>query len=201
MPRQYRDNLRFERSADTAEWICGGAGSSRQDKRHGRAPCRRRCVHGGHRGACRSPRRPSKDEPGRGGKYIRAARGTPGLNMLCNDNPRPKKEFRLGFDTATEVSLLRIAATQGSRRLFSWAITVFPILFSAGISLIDIMGGHLMLSPYGWASFKPLRKIYYNLTITLEGVWSLSQFAATKLSAQSLLGSAFELSRGEPSKR
>ena len=133
MPRQYRDNLRFERSADTAEWICGGAGSSRQDKRHGRAPCRRRCVHGGYRGACRSPRRPSKDEPGRGGKYIRAARGTPGLNMLRNDNPRPKKEFRLGFDTATEVSLLRIAATQGSRRLFPWAITVFPILFSAGM--------------------------------------------------------------------
>lgn len=47
---------------------------------------------------------------------------------------------------------------------------VFPILFSAGISLVDTLDGHLMLGAYGWAYLKPMRKIYYNMTITLMSV-------------------------------
>ena len=78
--------------------------------------------------------------------------------------------FGLGFDTATEIGLLGIAATQASRGLSPWAIMVFPVLFSAGMSLIDTLDGHLMLGAYGWAYLKPIRKIYYNLTITLVSV-------------------------------
>lgn len=78
--------------------------------------------------------------------------------------------FGLGFDTATEIGLLGIAATQASQGLSPWAIMVFPVLFSAGMSLIDTLDGHLMLGAYGWAYLKPIRKIYYNMTITLVSV-------------------------------
>ncbi|CAB3802586.1 HoxN/HupN/NixA family nickel/cobalt transporter [Pararobbsia alpina] len=78
--------------------------------------------------------------------------------------------FGLGFDTATEIGLLGIAATQASRGLSPWAIMVFPILFSAGMSLLDTLDGHMMLGAYGWAYLKPIRKIYYNMTITLVSV-------------------------------
>lgn len=78
--------------------------------------------------------------------------------------------FGLGFDTATEIGLLGIAATQASKGLSPWAIMVFPALFSAGMSLIDTLDGHLMLGAYGWAYLKPIRKIYYNMTITLVSV-------------------------------
>jgi nickel/cobalt transporter (NiCoT) family protein len=78
--------------------------------------------------------------------------------------------FGLGFDTATEIGLLGIAATQASKGLSPWAIMVFPVLFSAGMSLIDTLDGHLMLGAYGWAYLKPIRKIYYNMTITLVSV-------------------------------
>ncbi|MGN4151408.1 HoxN/HupN/NixA family nickel/cobalt transporter [Burkholderia gladioli] len=78
--------------------------------------------------------------------------------------------FGLGFDTATEISLLGIAATQAAKGLSPWAIMVFPVLFSAGMSLIDTLDGHLMLGAYGWAYERPLRKIYYNMTITLVSI-------------------------------
>ncbi|NYH25316.1 HoxN/HupN/NixA family nickel/cobalt transporter [Paraburkholderia bryophila] len=78
--------------------------------------------------------------------------------------------FGLGFDTATEIALLGIAAAQASQGLSPWAIMVFPVLFSAGMSLIDTLDGHLMLGAYGWAYLKPIRKIYYNMTITLVSV-------------------------------
>ncbi|PRE45479.1 HoxN/HupN/NixA family nickel/cobalt transporter [Burkholderia multivorans] len=78
--------------------------------------------------------------------------------------------FGLGFDTATEISLLGIAATQAAKGLSPWAIMVFPVLFSAGMSLIDTLDGHLMLGAYGWAYQKPLRKIYYNMTIMLVSI-------------------------------
>jgi nickel/cobalt transporter (NiCoT) family protein len=78
--------------------------------------------------------------------------------------------FGLGFDTATEIGLLGIAATQATKGLSAWAIMVFPVLFSAGMSLIDTLDGHLMLGAYGWAYQKPLRKIYYNMTITLVSI-------------------------------
>lgn len=78
--------------------------------------------------------------------------------------------FGLGFDTATEIALLGIAATQASQGLSPWSVMVFPILFSAGMSLVDTLDGHLMLGAYGWAYLKPIRKIYYNMTITLVSV-------------------------------
>lgn len=78
--------------------------------------------------------------------------------------------FGLGFDTATEIGVLGIAAIQATRGLSPWSIMVFPILFCAGMSLIDTLDGHLMLGAYGWAYLKPIRKIYYNMTITLISV-------------------------------
>jgi len=75
--------------------------------------------------------------------------------------------FGLGFDTVTEVSLLSVAATEASKGLPIWSILAFPALFSAGMSLIDTTDGILMLGAYGWAFVKPIRKLYYNLTITI----------------------------------
>ena len=75
--------------------------------------------------------------------------------------------FGLGFDTATEIGLLGISATQASQGLSTWSIMIFPLLFSAGMSLVDTLDGHLMLGAYGWAYMKPIRKIYYNMTMTL----------------------------------
>jgi high-affinity nickel-transport protein len=78
--------------------------------------------------------------------------------------------FGLGFDTATEVGLLGISATQASQGLSIWSIMVFPALFTAGMSLIDTSDSILMLGAYGWAFVKPIRKLYYNLTITAVSV-------------------------------
>jgi len=78
--------------------------------------------------------------------------------------------FGLGFDTATEISLLGISAAEAAKGLPMWSIMVFPILFTAGMSLIDSIDGLLMLGAYGWAFIKPVRKLYYNMTITLVSV-------------------------------
>ena len=78
--------------------------------------------------------------------------------------------FGLGFDTATEVSLLGISASQASQGLSIWIILVFPVLFAAGMSLVDTTDGILMLGAYEWAFVRPIRKLYYNLTITLVSV-------------------------------
>ena len=78
--------------------------------------------------------------------------------------------FGLGFDTATEVGLLGIAATQASQGLSIWSILVFPALFTAGMTLFDTTDSILMLGAYGWAFVKPIRKLYYNLTITAVSV-------------------------------
>ncbi len=78
--------------------------------------------------------------------------------------------FGLGFDTATEVALLGISATEAAQGVSIWSIMVFPCLFSAGMSLIDTTDGVLMLGAYDWAFIKPIWKLYYNLTITLVSV-------------------------------
>jgi high-affinity nickel-transport protein len=78
--------------------------------------------------------------------------------------------FGLGFDTATEVGLLGVSATQASQGLSIWSILVFPALFTAGMTLIDTTDSILMLGAYGWAFIKPIRKLYYNLTITAVSV-------------------------------
>jgi high-affinity nickel-transport protein len=74
--------------------------------------------------------------------------------------------FGLGFDTATEIGLLGIAATEAAKGLPIWSILVFPALFAAGMSLVDTTDGVLMVGAYGWAFANPVRKLYYNLTIT-----------------------------------
>jgi high-affinity nickel-transport protein len=78
--------------------------------------------------------------------------------------------FGLGFDTATEVGLLGISATQASQGLSVWSILVFPVLFTAGMSLVDTTDSVFMLGAYGWAFIKPIRKLYYNMTITFVSV-------------------------------
>ncbi len=74
--------------------------------------------------------------------------------------------FGLGFDTSTEVALLGISATEAAKGLSLWSIMVFPVLFTVGMTLIDTTDGILMLGAYQWAFVTPLRKLYYNLTIT-----------------------------------
>ena len=78
--------------------------------------------------------------------------------------------FGLGFDTATEVGLLGISATQAAQGLSIWSILVFPTLFTAGMALVDSTDSILMLAAYGWAFVKPIRKLYYNMTITFVSV-------------------------------
>ena len=78
--------------------------------------------------------------------------------------------FGLGFDTATEVALLGISATQAANGASFGTLLVFPALFVAGMSLVDTSDGVLMLGAYGWAFRKPIRKLYYNLTITAVSV-------------------------------
>lgn len=78
--------------------------------------------------------------------------------------------FGLGFDTATEISLLGIAAAEAAKGMPIWVILVFPVLFSAGMALMDTTDGILMLGAYGWAFMKPIRKLYYNVTVTAVSV-------------------------------
>ena len=78
--------------------------------------------------------------------------------------------FGLGFDTASEVALLGLAATSGANHVPVALILILPALFAAGMSLIDTTDGVLMLAAYGWAYLKPIRKLYYNMNVTLLSV-------------------------------
>lgn len=78
--------------------------------------------------------------------------------------------FGLGFDTATEIGLLGIAASQAAQNLPSLSIMVFPALFTAGMALVDSADSVLMTGAYRWAEVRPARKLYYNLTITAASV-------------------------------
>src|ERR1035441_6204808 len=78
--------------------------------------------------------------------------------------------FGLGFDTATEVAFLVLAGTSVAAGLPIWALLSLPILFAAGMSLLDTIDGSFMSFAYGWAFSKPVRKIYYNITITALSV-------------------------------
>jgi high-affinity nickel-transport protein len=98
--------------------------------------------------------------------------------------------FGLGFDTATEVALLVLAGAGAASGLPFYAILCLPILFAAGMSLFDTIDGAFMNFAYGWAFMKPVRKIYYNITITalsvgvalLVGTIELMSVLADKLS-------------------
>jgi high-affinity nickel-transport protein len=78
--------------------------------------------------------------------------------------------FGLGFDTATEISLFTVAAGQASGGLSFATVMIFPALFTAGMTLVDTTDSVLMVGAYGWAFLNPIRKIWYNLTITAISV-------------------------------
>jgi nickel/cobalt transporter (NiCoT) family protein len=78
--------------------------------------------------------------------------------------------FGLGFDTATEIGLLGISATQAAQGMSVWVILIFPALFTAGMSLMDTTDSVLMTGAYGWAFINSIRKLWYNLTITAASV-------------------------------
>jgi len=78
--------------------------------------------------------------------------------------------FGLGFDTATEISLFTVAASQASGGMSFGTVMIFPALFMAGMTLVDTTDSVLMVGAYGWAFLNPIRKIWYNLTITAISV-------------------------------
>jgi high-affinity nickel-transport protein len=78
--------------------------------------------------------------------------------------------FGLGFDTVTEVGLLMIAGGAVAANLPWWAVITLPVLFAAGMSLLDTLDGAFMNISYGWAFSRPVRKIYYNITVTALSV-------------------------------
>ncbi len=99
--------------------------------------------------------------------------------------------FGLGFDTATEIGVLGISATQATQGLSVWSILVFPALFTAGMTLLDTADSILMLGAYGWAFIEPMRKLHYNLTITAAS--TVAAFAVGGLEALNLIGDQFGL--------
>jgi high-affinity nickel-transport protein len=78
--------------------------------------------------------------------------------------------FGLGFDTATEIGLLVLAGGAAAFQLPWYAILTLPVLFAAGMSLLDSIDGVFMNYAYGWAFSRPIRKVYYNITITALSV-------------------------------
>jgi high-affinity nickel-transport protein len=102
--------------------------------------------------------------------------------------------FGLGFDTATEIGVLGISAAVASKGLPMGSILIFPVLFAAGMCLIDTTDNILMLGAYGWAFVKPIRKLYYNLTITSVSV--VVAVAVGGIEALGLLVGRFHLQGG-----
>jgi nickel/cobalt transporter (NiCoT) family protein len=108
--------------------------------------------------------------------------------------------FGLGFDTATEVALLFLAAGAAGAGLPFYAILCLPILFAAGMSLLDTIDGSFMNFAYGWAFSKPVRKVFYNITITglsvavavVIGTIELGGIVAQHLDAQGSFWNWFE---------
>jgi nickel/cobalt transporter (NiCoT) family protein len=78
--------------------------------------------------------------------------------------------FGLSFDTATEIAMFSFSATQAANGVPLMTLLVYPLLFAAGMSLLDTTDGVMMLGAYQWAFVKPMRKLYYNMTITLMSV-------------------------------
>src|SRR6201984_3587830 len=78
--------------------------------------------------------------------------------------------FGLGFETATEIALLQVSASSGAKGQSLMNVMVLPVLFTAGMSLVDTVDGMIMVGAYNWALINPVRKLYYNLTITFVSV-------------------------------
>ena len=102
--------------------------------------------------------------------------------------------FGLGFDTATEIGLLSIAASEAANGLSPWHALVFPALFAASMALVDTADSALMVGAYGWAFVNPIRKLWYNLTITAVSV-VVALFIGS-LEAIALIGEKFGFGSG-----
>jgi high-affinity nickel-transport protein len=102
--------------------------------------------------------------------------------------------FGLGFDTATEIALLVLAGSGAASGLPWYAILCLPVLFAAGMSLLDTIDGSFMNFAYGWAFSKPVRKVYYNITIT--GLSVAVAFAIGTLELCQVLADRLGLSGG-----
>jgi high-affinity nickel-transport protein len=99
--------------------------------------------------------------------------------------------FGLGFDTATEVGLLGVSAGQAAHGLSIASIMVFPALFTAGMSLMDTADSSIMVGTYGWAFVDPVRKLYYNVTVTFASI--IAALVIGGIEALSLIGDKFAL--------
>ena len=102
--------------------------------------------------------------------------------------------FGLGFDTATEVAILGLSAGQAANGLALSTVLIFPLLFAAGMALVDTADGALMMGAYQWAFVKPIRKLYYNITITL--VSAIVAIVIGGIEAMALLGDKLGLTGG-----
>src|SRR6202044_3862350 len=102
--------------------------------------------------------------------------------------------FGLGFDTATEITLFTVAAPQASGGMSLGTVMLFPALFTAGMTLIDTTDSVLMVGAYGWAFLNPIRKIWYNLTITAISV--LVALLIGGIEALGLIASKLDLEGG-----
>jgi high-affinity nickel-transport protein len=99
--------------------------------------------------------------------------------------------FGLGFDTATEIGLFVLAGTLGALHLPLYAAFLLPLLFTAGMCLADTTDGVMMLGAYGWAFVKPIRKLFYNMSITLISV--LVALIIGTIEVLSIIGGQFGL--------
>jgi nickel/cobalt transporter (NiCoT) family protein len=99
--------------------------------------------------------------------------------------------FGLGFETATEVMLLGMSAEQASHDVSLGSILLFPAMFAAGMTLVDMTDGALMMGAYGWAFVKPVRKLYYNIIVTLTS--AAVAFLVGGLEALGLISERFGL--------
>ncbi len=102
--------------------------------------------------------------------------------------------FGLGFDTATSIGLLSISAAEAVRGVSLWSVLVFPALFASGMALVDTADSVLMVNAYRWAFVDPLRKLWYNLTIT--GASVIVALFVGGVEALGLFGEQFGLSGG-----
>ncbi|HEY7348999.1 MAG TPA: HoxN/HupN/NixA family nickel/cobalt transporter [Ktedonobacterales bacterium] len=102
--------------------------------------------------------------------------------------------FGLGFDTATEIALLASAGAFATQHVPFYIVLLLPLLFTAGMSLADTTDGVLMLGAYGWAFVKPIRKLFYNMSITLISV--LVALVVGALETLSIISGQLSLSGG-----
>ncbi|KAG0742488.1 hypothetical protein G6F62_004524 [Rhizopus arrhizus] len=102
--------------------------------------------------------------------------------------------FGLGFDTASEITLLGITAIQATNGMSMWIIILLPLLFASGMALIDSFDSILMLFTYTWAYVNPIRKLFYNLTITSISV--IVAIVVALIELFSMIGEQLELDNG-----